>query len=181
MSIIGGDGGAAGLRTGGPMSVQDESSRDDRADARALWSPDGKTIAWRHYFTSQFTYDEATGRPAYCGVGLAQLRGEGWDVKPLHKKSEFVTPLAWSPEEPFLLCAQFHDERDDVRGASLFLMDAQFRRVPKVKFTKAEKALGRWTLPEWEFAHLGDWAILPRDVALPPIRPLMNRDVHHRQ
>lgn len=86
---------------GKPLHTLWSDLPDDHKDARALWSPDGKTIAWHHNFTAG-----SFAKPMYFGVGIARLGPDGkWTCRLQPNDKTFVTPLAWAPNGRLLLCA----------------------------------------------------------------------------
>jgi len=134
---------------------------DDRKDARALWSPDGKSIAWHHNFTAG-----SLTLPMHYGVGMARLGPDGqWTHRFQLNEKTFITPLAWAPHGRYLLCARIHNgPTTRIPGASLFLVDEQLQPV-RVLF---ELEACYWQPPQRDFGRLADWAVLPADAALPP-------------
>ena len=74
---------------------------DEHRDGRAIWSPDGERIAWHHAFTRG-----VDGNPEHYGVGIAHPNQQGeWTAELPPEQDAFVTPLAWSPDSRYLLCA----------------------------------------------------------------------------
>jgi len=129
---------------------------DDRKDTRAFWSADGRKIAWHHNFTGG-----AQARPIYYGVGLSRLGPDGsWTAQLQPDHDTFITPLAWSPDGPDLLCLRLEDGRPE---ATLFLMDDRFQPTRELFRIEADC----WQPAERDFGRLGDWAVLPDDVAPP--------------
>lgn len=133
-----------------------EDPDDDHRDARAIWSPDGKRIAWQHDFERG------------CGVGLARLRSGGeWAAQLQPEVTVPIMPVAWTPDSQYLLCARVRQGSGKTPSATLFLMDQQFEAVREL-----------FDVDVWWQQHSGrlaDWAILPTD-ALAPSRdgPLLD-------
>jgi len=76
----------------------------DCTDGRALWSPNGKQIAWHHNFAPA---SPDGGSVIHYGVGMATLEQGGvWEARLQADQMSFVTPLAWSPDGKMLLCAR---------------------------------------------------------------------------
>jgi hypothetical protein len=133
-----------------------QDAPDDCKDARALWSANGACIAWHHNFTHG-----GLSEKYYYGVGLSRLGRDGQWTSQLQPEPEAcVTPLAWSPAGQELLCARM--SRDE-RQATLFLMDARFRTTREL----FELEVHSWNPGQRDIGRLGDWAIVPDDVALP--------------
>ncbi len=129
---------------------------DDRKDARVLWSDDGTRVAWHHNFTRG-----GLAETFYYGVGMAQLAPEGtWDCRLQTNRELLVTPLAWSPGGPYLLCAQMSS---DESRATLILMDDQFQTAREL----FELETHGWQPGQRDFGNLADWAIVPDDVPVP--------------
>ena len=129
---------------------------DDRKDARAVWSADGKTIAWHHNFTGG-----SYAKPIYYGVGLSRLGPDGqWTSQLQPDRETSITPLAWSPDGRGLLCARL-----DISGsrATLLLVDDQFQPTRELFEIEADC----WQPGDRDFGRFADWAILPDDVAPP--------------
>jgi hypothetical protein len=133
-----------------------EDDPDDCQDARAIWSPDGTSIAWHHNFTRGVLAQEY-----YYGVGIARLGTQGaWETQLQDRHDEFVTPLAWAPHGDQLLCARLDPETDRV---TLLLVDEQLRAVRDL----FELTVQGWQPGERHFARLADWAILPPELLQP--------------
>jgi len=133
-----------------------EDPAGDHKDARPLWSPHGRAIAWHHNFTPG-----SLAKVIHYGVALARRRdGDSWNVKFQPDQQTFVTPLAWSPDGGRLLCA-----RRDADGAQtqLLLMDDSFH-VTRELF---QLDVSSWHPEDREFGNLADWAVVPADVILP--------------
>ncbi len=128
----------------------------DRKDARALWSADGGRIAWHHNFTRG-----GLAEHYYYGIGLARRETDGsWTCRLQPEPEARVTPLAWSPDDRSLLCARM---APDEKRATLLLMDDRFQTAREL----FELEVHSWQPGERDFGRLGDWAIVPGDVALP--------------
>jgi len=127
-----------------------EDPDDDHRDARAIWSPDGKRIAWQHDFERG------------CGVGLARLRSGGeWTAQLQPEVTVPIMPVAWTPDSQYLLCARVRQGSGKTPSATLFLMDQRFETVKEL-----------FDVDVWWQQHSGrlaDWAILSTD-ALAPAR-----------
>lgn len=128
----------------------------DHKDARPLWSPTGRTIAWHHNTTPG-----ALAKVIHYGVALARQQADGgWKVDFQPDQQTFVTPLAWSPDGSQLLCARREAKSN---RAQLLLMDEQFQ---------VTQELFPLNVPSWhpedrEFGNLADWALVPADVPVP--------------
>jgi len=126
-----------------------EDPDDDHRDARAIWSPDGKRIAWQHDFERG------------CGVGLARLRSGGeWTAQLQPEVTVPIMPVAWTPDSQYLLCARVRQGSGKTPSATLFLMDQRFEAVREL-----------FEVDVWWQQHSGrlaDWAILPTEVIAPP-------------
>jgi hypothetical protein len=128
----------------------------DHIDGRALLSRDGKRIAWRHSFTPG-----AYREPEYYGVGIAVLdENDRWVPKLQPDESVFVTPVAWSPADSLLLCAQVRSP-DAGPKATLFLMNEQFQTVQTVAELDSWDA---FQSRDVTVSRLGDWAMVPADL-----------------
>jgi hypothetical protein len=142
-------------RSGESVETIWEDHPDDRKDARALWSPNGRQIAWHHNFTRG-----ALAETFYYGVGLASLKSDGrWRCRLQPNRAELVTPLAWTPSGSHLLCARM--TRDESR-ATLFLMDCQFQTTREL----FQLEVYGWRPGHREFGRLADWAVVPDDIPL---------------
>jgi hypothetical protein len=131
---------------------------DGLKDARPLWSPDGNRIAWCHYFT-----ESTSGADVAYGVGFAEQGGDGhWATQIQPEHEGLTTPLAWSPDGRYLLCAQIQPGDELLPPATLFLMDSQFRMVE----TLFSLNVTTWRSSSRDFGRLADWALVPDD-ALP--------------
>jgi len=129
---------------------------DNYKDARVLWSDDGNRLTWHHNFTLGGLADTF-----YYGVGMAQLDPEGkWNCQLQTNPEHTVTPLAWSPSDPYLLCAQMSP---DESRATLILMDEQLRITQEL----FELETHGWQPGHRDFGRLADWAIVPDDVRVP--------------
>jgi len=141
---------------------------DTCADGLALWSPDGKHIAWQHNFAGK---KNGTRR---FGVGLARLQPDGrWQRRLQPGDDARVALLAWSSDGRALLCARLPHGREERCQAELFLMNAQFEPTGKLSQFDSISELfsleAAWRQPpQWRFCRLADWASFPEDVALPP-------------
>lgn len=123
-----------------------EDPSGDHKDARPLWSPDGKTIAWHHSFAAG-----TSAKVNYCGVGLARLGTDGkWSVRFQPDQQGFVTPLAWSPDGRCLLCARLDPQTS---RSKLFLMDDQFRTTGELLALDSPG----WQPDKRDFGRLADW------------------------
>ncbi|MBC8874339.1 MAG: serine/threonine-protein kinase [Planctomycetes bacterium] len=125
-----------------------EDPDDDHRDARAIWSPDGKRIAWQHDFERG------------CGVGLARLRSGGeWTTQLQPEVTVPIMPVAWTPDSQYLLCARVRQGSGKTPSATLFLMDQRFEAVREL-----------FDVDVWWQQHSGrlaDWAILPTEAIAP--------------
>jgi hypothetical protein len=132
---------------------------DGWRDARALWSPDGKKIAWHRNFTRGLLEP-----PIYHGIGWAHLGPNGkWTARLQPTPEVFETPLAWSPGGTNLLCARIHNTGQRMPAANLFLMDDQFRTVQALFNLEASP----WQPGHRDLARLADWCIIPPDIPIP--------------
>jgi hypothetical protein len=128
---------------------------DECKDARALWSPEGRRIAWHHNFTRGGLSDEY-----FYGVGLAVESESGaWESRLQTEPNTRVTPLAWAPDVSGLLCARM---TEDETRATLVLLDDGL----DVKATLFELDVDSWQPGKQDLGRLGDWAVVPPDVAL---------------
>jgi len=133
-----------------------EDDPNDRKDGRVLWHDDGTRIAWHHNFTRGGLADAF-----YYGVGLARLEPDGqWNSQLQPNRELLVTPLAWSPNDTHLLCAQMSP---DESSATLILMDDQFETIREL----FELETHGWRPGHRDFGRLADWAVVPNDVPLP--------------
>jgi dipeptidyl aminopeptidase/acylaminoacyl peptidase len=140
-------------RQGRILATVWEDDPDDCKDARALWSFDGRKIAWHHNFTHG-----ALAQEFYYGVGVAQLGEDGeWEARLQTQHDEFVTPLAWAPHGDDLLCARMSRDTDRV---TLFLMDEQLRPSREL----FDLSVHGWQPGQRDFARLADWAIVPPEL-----------------
>jgi Tol biopolymer transport system component len=129
----------------------------DYKDARPLWSPTARVIAWHHNFTPG-----SLAKVIHYGVAVArQVDGERWNVEFQPDQQAFVTPLAWSPDGNQLLCAR--RETSGAKTQQLLLLDSEFR-VTEELFSLDVPG---WHPEDREFGNLADWAIIPADVPLP--------------
>jgi Tol biopolymer transport system component len=133
-------------------------SESQHINARALWSPDGQHIAWCHFFTA------ASSRPNLrYGVGLVKLGSdERWTTQLQSEEDTLTTPLAWSPDGRYLLCAQIEPADAVLVPATLVLMDNKLRPVGEL--FKLESTT--WGPKSKDFGRLADWAVIPEE-ALP--------------
>lgn len=135
-----------------------EDRPDGWRDARALWSPDGTSIAWHHNFTRGML-----GSPLYHGVGMARCEIAGkWSPRLQPQADICVTPLAWSPRGDGLLCARLHDPGQKMPAVTLFLMDDDFRSVRDLFELEATP----WQPGQREMGRLADWAVVPPDLRI---------------
>ncbi len=128
----------------------------DHKDARPLWSPSGRAIAWHHNFTAG-----SLAKVIHYGAAVArQGDGDRWNVEFQPDQQSFVTPLAWSPDGRHLLCA-----RREASGtkARLLLMDERFQVTEEL----FPLDVPGWHPEDREFGNLADWAVVPADVTLP--------------
>jgi Tol biopolymer transport system component len=134
---------------------------DDHKDSRALWSPDGRRIAWHHNLTAGSSSD-----PLRFGVGLARPGSNGeWTAELQPPDDPWVAPLAWSPRGDWLLCARIHSPELRASSATLFCLDDRFQTA-QVLF---ELEPSFWVAAHRDLARLADWALVPDDAA--PSRP----------
>jgi serine/threonine protein kinase len=144
------------LNGGGVRKVWTDTGKD-YSDGRALWSPDGRRIAWHHNFTPP----SSDGQTAiHYGVGIATLEQGGvWAAQLQTDQTNFVTPLAWSPDGKVLLCARIRGSRQRTAPASFFCMNPQFG-VERECF---ELDVSFWQPAERDLGRLADWAVVPAD------------------
>lgn len=143
-------------REGKNLQTVWEDRPDEWRDARALWSPDGGRIAWHHNFSRGILV-----KPLYFGVGLARGGAAGkWTVRLQPESETFVTPLAWSPQGGYLLCARMRDTGQKLPPATLFLMDQRFRCVQEL----CELDASPWQPAQRDLGRLADWAVVPEDL-----------------
>ena len=132
-----------------------EDSPDEYMDARALWSPDGRWIAWHHTFGR-----EGKDKPLFFGMGLAERNQEGrFRAKLQPQRDAYRTPLAWAPHGE-VLCARFENPSDPISRVLLVLVNTQFietRRLFSLEGTY-------WQPAQRDTARLADWAIIPADI-----------------
>jgi len=129
---------------------------DDRKDARPLWSPAGRLIAWQHAFAPSPETAESSDSVAQ-GVALARLGDDGqWQTQLPPDERATVIPLAWSPGGRLLLCARVDG---GTPLADLFLMDDQFRAVRSL-FRLDVRC---WRTPQSDLGRLADWSVVPED------------------
>jgi hypothetical protein len=141
---------------------------DDRKDGRALWSHDGRRIAWQHQFNAS-----AGMELARYGVGLARLGADGkWSAELPPPGDGAVVPLAWAPRGAGLLCLRIHTPGLRASAATLCCLD-DCSETTRPLFD-LEPAF--WLSAHRDLGRLGDWAIVPDD-AIPagteaqPVRP----------
>ena len=128
---------------------------DECKDARALWSPDGRRIAWHHNFTRGGLADHF-----YYGIGMAtESEDGGWETQLQPEPDTRVTPLAWAPDGSGLLCARMSE---DETLATLILMDTNFRPTA----TLFDLEVDSWQPGKQDLGRLGDWAVVPADVPI---------------
>lgn len=128
---------------------------DECKDARALWSPDGRHIAWHHNFTRGGLADHF-----YYGIGMATESEDGaWETQLQPQPDTRVTPLAWAPDGSGLLCARMSE---DETLATLILMDTNFRPTA----TLFDLEVDSWQPGKQDLGRLGDWAVVPEDVLI---------------
>ena len=128
---------------------------DECKDARALWSPDGKQIAWHHNFTRGGLSDQY-----YYGVGLARESEDGtWEPRLQSEPDARLTPVAWAPDGSGLLCARM---TEDESGATLVLVDDNFQETA----TLFELDVDSWQPGRQDLGRLGDWAIVPANMPI---------------
>jgi hypothetical protein len=143
-------------RLGVSVEVLWQDDPDEFQDSRALWSASGDRVAWHHNYTRGGLLDTAL-----YGVGLARRGPDGtWTSQLQPEQDERITPLAWSPVGPDLLCARMSP---DENRASLFLMDDQFRTTREL----FELQVSGWRLGQRAAGRLADWAVIPDDIVLP--------------
>jgi len=137
-----------------------EDPSDNRKDARALWSPAGKTIAWQHDFPPEQNGADDRQSAIQTGVAMAGLEAGGtWRARLQPAEAVAIMPLAWSPDGRWLLCARV--PRDRFRGSSpaLLLMDEQFAvQTLMLLDTRC------WHPDQPDLGRLADWAAVPDDV-----------------
>jgi hypothetical protein len=128
---------------------------DNHADGRALWSADGKRIAWRHTFSPG-----ANLKQEFFGVGLARLTDNGqWKSQLQGEQDKHVTPLTWSPHGHELLCADV----EPGKVATLFTMGDRFQRVRTVAELRRVTDLDWLSVHDW-YDRMAGWAVLPADL-----------------
>jgi hypothetical protein len=133
-----------------------EDVPDQYKDARPLWSPDGRSIAWHRNLTPGGMADVI-----HYGVARARMEDEGgWRVELPGAKDGFLTPLAFAPAGNRLLCARLTSDGSLV---TLVLLDEQCRVVREL----FELRIAGWQPERRDFARLADWAVVPEDVRLP--------------
>jgi len=131
--------------------------KDDCQDGRALWSPDGRHLAWHHNFPPVEKPSER-----YYGVGLATFQADGtWTTRIQPDPKPQITPLAWSPHGEELLCARSDELRQRVSVVRFFLMNTEF--VPKPVLFKLGASF--WQPGQRDLGRLADWAVVPDDAA----------------
>jgi serine/threonine protein kinase len=141
-------------RQGRILATVWQDDPDDRKDARALLTRDGKRIAWHHNFTRGLLAERF-----YYGVGMARRDENGqWQTRLQPRHDEFVTPLAWGPDSDHLLCARV---AADTQNVTFLLVDDQFN--PQRDLFTLE--VHGWRPGQRDFARLADWAIIPEDIA----------------
>ncbi|MBN2292493.1 MAG: protein kinase [Pirellulales bacterium] len=130
-------------------------------NTRAIWSPDGRQIAWCHYFTI-----DSSGPDLRYGVGLAQLGiNDQWTAKLQPQENLQTTPLAWSPDGRYLLCGRI-DQIDSVLvPATLCLMDDKLQLIGEL----FELKMTTWGAKSRDFGRLADWAEIPKDALPEPL------------
>ena len=130
---------------------------DECKDARALWSPDGKHVAWHHNFTRGGLSDRY-----YYGVGMAAKSDSGdWEPRLQSEPDTRITPIAWAPNGSGLLCARM---TEDETRATLVLIDVNLQE----KTTLFELDVDSWLPGKQDLGRLGDWAVVPADVLIQP-------------
>ena len=138
-----------------------QDSAGDHKDARPLWSPHTRTIAWHRNYTPG-----SLAKVIHYGVALAR-RGDGdsWNVEFQPDQQTFVTPLAWSPDGGQLLCAL-----REANGAKtqLLLMDEQFQVTQEL----FQLDVSSWHPEDREFGNLADWAVVPAGCVAAGWRPV---------
>ena len=129
---------------------------DECKDARPMWSPAGKQLAWHHNFTRG-----AFAEQFYYGIGVAEQSPDGkWTPRLQPEPDGRLTLLAWAPDGSGLLCARMSE---DETHAKLVLLDDAFHE----KHTLFELDVHSWLPGKQDLGRLGDWAIVPPDV---PVR-----------
>jgi len=129
---------------------------EQHKDGRALWSPEGRRIAWQHDFTSG-----GTETAAHFGVAMARLGDDGrWATELQPDQSVSVTPLAWSPRGECLLCARIEPASQGPSRAMLCYTDDRFRQLQDVLSLDATF----WQANPRDVGRLADWAIVPADL-----------------
>ena len=142
---------------GHPLQSIWEDRPDQLKDGRALWSSDGRWLAWHHNFKAGGLFQ----RNIPYGVGLAERGPDGRFSGRLQPQTDTtVTPLAWSPQGDRLLCARMAATGSQSGSVTLFLMDTNFGQDQEL----FELEGTYWQPGHRDFARLGDWAIIPADV-----------------
>jgi hypothetical protein len=143
-------------RKGNRIATVWEDERSQFRDSRALWSPDGRRIAWQHQWAML---------PARAGVGWAELGDDGeWNAR-LQPASRvpLVMPIAWTPDGQELMCARIYGTPPESLRAAFFLVNADFEVTDRL----FELPGGHSIAAQRHSGRLGDWALIPADVSLP--------------
>jgi serine/threonine protein kinase/Tol biopolymer transport system component len=137
---------------GGELHTIWADPEHNRRDARLLWSPDGRWLAWHHNFEA--ATDSAVIR---YGVGLAQLGANGqWQTRLLPPTPQPLTPLAWEPRGR-LLCLRVHEPRRRASSATLCCLDVQ--RETTCDLFELEVTIVQ--PGQRDLGRLADWAVVP--------------------
>ena len=136
-------------------------------NCRAIWSPDGRRIAWCHYFTVDSSASETR-----FGVGLARLdTADRWTTQLQAEEDTLTTPLAWSPQGRYLLCGLIEQGDSVITPATLWLMDDRLRPAVKLFDLKVTT----WGAKSRDFGRLADWAVVPDDALPHPTKSGVSR------
>jgi hypothetical protein len=142
---------------GGLIAPVWQDEQNEKRDSRGLWSPDGERIAWQH---------QEDILPMRVRIGLAVADDDNkWNARLQPEgRVPVVMPVAWTPDGRHLLCVRLFGTPPDSLRAAFFTIDMDFAVTDRL----FEMPGGRSIAAQRHSGRLGDWALIPPDVSLPP-------------